>query len=193
MTREDIKKILGEGATEEQISNTLNALHNQTNALNKQISELKANESKYSDYDEIKSQLDAINKEKMTEQERLAKDKEEIAKNLKESRITKNKAKVMSVLAGMDIDEDIIDSIVGEDETISLAKAQKLADKFNNVIADTKKKAEEDLANLNVKPNMTNTNPNADNDKMTFEKFSALSAEEQEAFINEHPDEFENL
>ena len=61
MTREDIKKILGEGATEEQISNVLNALHNQTNALNKQVSELRANESKYSDYDELKSQLDAIN------------------------------------------------------------------------------------------------------------------------------------
>lgn len=193
MTREDIKKILGEGATEEQISNTLNALHNQTNALNKQISELKANESKYSDYEQIKSQLDAINKEKMTEQERIAKDKEETEKNLRESRIIKNKAKVMSVLAGMEIDEDIIDSIVGEDETSSLAKAQKLADKFNNVISDTKKKTEEDMANINVKPNMTNTNPNADNGKMTFEKFGALSAEEQEKFINEHPDEFENL
>ena len=192
MTREDIKKILGEGATEEQISNTLNALHNQTNALNKQISELKANESRYSDYEQIKSQLDAINKEKMTEQERIAKDKEETEKNLRESRIIKNKAKVMSVLAGMDIDEDIIDSIVGEDEVSSLAKAQKLADKFNNVISDTKKKTEEDMANINVKPNMTNINPNAD-DKMTFEKFGALSAEEQEKFINEHPDEFNNL
>ena len=83
MTREDIKKILGEGATEEQISNTLNALHNQTNALNKQISELKANESKYSDYNELKSQLDAINKEKMTEQERIANINAQI-NNLKE-------------------------------------------------------------------------------------------------------------
>lgn len=193
MTREDIKKILGEGATEEQISNTLNALHNQTNALNKQISELKANESKYSDYNELKSQLDAINKEKMTEQERIAKDKEETEKNLRESRIIKNKAKAMQLLAGLDINEEIIDSIVGEDEASSLAKAQLLVDKFNSVVADTQKKTQEELANINVKPNMTNTNPNADNDKMTFEKFSSLSAEEQEAFINEHPEEFNNL
>lgn len=193
MTREDIKKILGEGATEEQISNTLNALHNQTNALNKQISELKANESKYSDYDSLKSQLDAINKEKMTEQERIAKDKEETEKNLKESRIIKNKAKAMQLLAGLDIDEQIIDSIVGEDEASSLAKAQLLVDKFKSVVSDTQKKTQEELANINVKPNMTNTNPNADNDKMTFEKFGALSAEEQEKFINEHPDEFNNL
>lgn len=193
MTREDIKKILGEGATEEQISNTLNALHNQTNALNKQISDLKANESKYSDYEQIKSQLDAINKEKMTEQERIAKDKEETEKNLRESRIIKNKAKAMQLLAGIDIDEQIIDSIVGEDEASSLAKAQLLVDKFKSVVSDTQKKTQEELANINVKPNMTNTNPNADNDKMTFEKFGALSAEEQEKFINEHPDEFNNL
>ena len=33
MTREEVKKILGENATEEQITNTLNALHNQSNAL----------------------------------------------------------------------------------------------------------------------------------------------------------------
>ena len=193
MTREDIKKILGEGATEEQISNTLNALHNQTNALNKQISELKANESKYSDYEQIKSQLDDINKEKMTEQERIAKDKEETEKNLRESRIIKNKAKAMQLLAGIDIDEQIIDSIVGEDEASSLAKAQLLVDKFKSVVSDTQKKTQEELANINVKPNMTNINPNADNDKMTFEKFGALSAEEQEKFINEHPDEFNNL
>ena len=193
MTREDIKKILGEGATEEQISNTLNALHNQTNALNKQISDLKANESKYSDYEQIKSQLDAINKEKMTEQERIAKDKEETEKNLRESRIIKNKAKAMQLLAGIDIDEQIIDSIVGEDEASSLAKAQLLVDKFKSVVSYTQKKTQEELANINVKPNMTNTNPNADNDKMTFEKFGALSAEEQEKFINEHPDEFNNL
>lgn len=193
MTREDIKKILGEGATEEQISNTLNALHNQTNALNKQISDLKAIESKYSDYEQIKSQLDAINKEKMTEQERIAKDKEETEKNLRESRIIKNKAKAMQLLAGIDIDEQIIDSIVGEDEASSLAKAQLLVDKFKSVVSDTQKKTQEELANINVKPNMTNTNPNADNDKMTFEKFGALSAEEQEKFINEHPDEFNNL
>ena len=193
MTRDDIKKILGEGATEEQISNVLNALHNQTNALNKQINEFKANETKYADYDKLKSQLDAIEREKMTEQERLAKEKEETEKNLRESRIIKNKAKAMQLLAGMDIDEEIINSIVGEDEAVSLARAQKLVDKFNSIISDTKKKTEEELANLNVKPNMPNTNPNIDVETMTFEKFSTLSAEEQEKFIEQHPQEFENL
>ena len=192
MNRDEIRKILGENATEEQITNTLNALHNQTNALNKQISDLQATANKYADYDDIKKKLDDINKANMTEQEKMEQDKAEIAKNLAESRIIKNKAKVMSILAGKDIDEDIIDSIVNEDETISIAKAQKLASKFDSIIADTKKKTEEEMLNLNLKPNIPNTNPNT-NDAMTFEKFSNLSAEEQEKFINEHPEEFENL
>ena len=71
MTRDEVKKILGEGATEEQITNTLNALHNQTNALNKQLEDYKAKESKYSDYDDIKKQLEEINKANMSEQEKL--------------------------------------------------------------------------------------------------------------------------
>lgn len=192
MTRDEIKKILGEGATEEQITNTLNALHNQTNALNKQISELQSNISQYSDYNDIKKQLDEINKANMSEQERLNSQKEEIEKNLRESRIIKNKAKVMEILAGKNFDEEIIDSLVGEDEALSLAKAQKLVTNFDNAMADIKKKTEEELANLNVKPNLPNTNPN-DNGAMTWEKFSKLSTEEQNKFAESHPDEFANL
>lgn len=192
MTRDEIKKILGEGATEEQITNTLNALHNQTNALNKQISELQSNINQYSDYNDIKKQLDEINKANMSEQEKLTAQKEEIAKNLRESRIIKNKAKVMEILAGKNFDEEIIDSLVGEDEALSVAKAQKLVSNFESAIADTKKKTEEELANLNVKPNLPNTNPNGEG-AMTWERFSKLSTEEQNKFAESHPDEFANL
>lgn len=192
MTRDDIKKILGEGATEEQITNTLNALHNQTNALKQELESVKATQSKYSDYDEIKKQLEDINKANMSEQEKMKADREEIAKNLRESKLIKNKAKVMEVLAGRDIDEELIDSIVGEDENISVAKAQKLANKLDNLIADTKKKTEEELANLNVKPNLPNTDPNNDG-VMNWEKFSKMSIEEQNKFAEENPEDFANL
>ena len=193
MTRDEVKQILGENATEEQITNTLNALHNKTNALKQENENLKAQNSKYSDYDSIKAQLDTINKNNMTIEEQMKADREEIAKNLRESKLIKNKAKVLEVLAGRDIDDELIDSIVGEDENISIAKAQKLAAKLDSVIEDTKKKTEESLANLNVKPNMSNKDPNANNDKMTWEKFSKLSQEEQNKFANENPEEFENL
>lgn len=192
MTREEVKNILGENATEEQITNTLNALHNQSNALRKEIDSLKAEQNKFSDYEDIKSQLDAINRANMSEQEKLQAQKEEIARNLRESKIIRNKAKVMEILAGKDLDDEIIDSIVGEDESISLSKAQKLATRLDNLIADTRKKTEEDMANLNVKPKVGNSNPN-DDGAMTWEKFSKLSQEEQNKFASEHADEFANL
>lgn len=192
MTRDEVKKILGEGATEEQITNTLNALHNQTNALNKQIEDYKAKESKYSDYDDIKRQLEDINKANMSEQEKLQAQQEEAAKYLHEAKLIRNKAKVMEILAGKGFDEEIIDSIVGEDENLSVAKAQKLVERLDTVIADTKKKTEEELANLNVKPNLTNTNPNSDG-AMNWEKFSKLSQEEQNKFAEENPEEFAKL
>lgn len=192
MTRDEVKKILGENATEEQITNTLNALHNQTNALNKQIEDYKVKESKYSDYDEIKRQLEDINKANMSEQEKLQAQQEEAAKYLHEAKLIRNKAKVMEILAGKGFDEEIIDSIVGEDENLSVAKAQKLVERLDTVIADTKKKTEEELANLNVKPNLSNVNPNNDG-AMNWEKFSKLSQEEQNKFAEENPEEFAKL
>lgn len=192
MTRDEVKKILGENATEEQITNTLNALHNQTNALNKQIEDYKAKESKYSDYDDIKRQLEDINKANMSEQEKLQAQQEEAAKYLHEAKLIRNKAKVMEILAGKGFDEEIIDSIVGEDENLSVAKAQKLVERLDTVIADTKKKTEEELANLNVKPNLSNVNPNNDG-AMNWEKFSKLSQEEQNKFAEENPEEFAKL
>lgn len=192
MTRDDIKKILGEGATEEQITNTLNALHNQTNALKQELESVKATQSKYSDYDDIKKQLDDINKANLTREEQMALKEKEIEEKLRSAKLTSSKAKVMEVLAGRDIDDELIDSIVGEDEAISIAKAQKLATKLDNLIADTKKKTEEELANLNVKPNLPNTDPNNDG-VMSWEKYTKLSVEEQNKFATEHPDEFANL
>ena len=45
--------------------------------------------------------------------------------------------------------------------------------------------------NTDLKPSISNVNQNED--VMTIDKFSNLSAEEQEKFINEHPEEFEKL
>ena len=128
----------------------------------------------------------------MSEQEKLQAQQKEAEKYLHEAKLIRNKAKVMEVLAGKGFDEEIIDSIVGEDENLSVAKAQKLVERLDTVIADTKKKTEEELANLNVKPNLTNTNPNSDG-AMNWEKFSKLSQEEQNKFAEENPEEFAKL
>ena len=128
----------------------------------------------------------------MSEQEKLQAQQEEAAKYLHEAKLIRNKAKVMEILAGKGFDEEIIDSIVGEDENLSVAKAQKLVERLDTVIADTKKKTEEELANLNVKPNLSNVNPNNDG-AMNWEKFSKLSQEEQNKFAEENPEEFAKL
>lgn len=192
MTRDDIKKILGEGATEEQITNTLNALHNQTNALKKELEDVKANQNKYSDYDAIKKQLDDINKANLSREEQLALKEKEAEERLRNAKITENTAKVKETLAGLDIGDDVIGKIVSEDLDSSVKLAQALVDKFNLVIDNTKKKTEEELANLNVKPGLSNTDPNNDG-QMTWEKFSKMSQEEQNKFAEEKPEEFANL
>ena len=193
ISREEIKKKLGESATDEQISAMLDLLHTSEKNLKDEKNNLQTQLDKLSDYDEMKQKLAEIENEKLTEQERLQKEKEEIAKNLKESRLVKNKAKVMTVLAGLDIDEELVDSLVSEDENVSINKANKLKTKIETLSQEVEKKTKENLTQLNIKPNVNEKNLDNNNGAMTFEKFRSLSQEEQNKFANEHPEEFEKL
>ena len=193
ISREEIKKKLGENATDEQISAMLDLLHTSEKNLKDEKNNLQTQLDKLSDYDEMKQKLAEIENEKLTEQERLQKEKEEIAKNLKESRLVKNKAKVMTVLAGLDIDEESVDSLVSEDENVSINKANKLKTKIETLSQEVEKKTKENLTQLNIKPNVNEKNLDNNNGAMTFEKFRSLSQEEQNKFANEHPEEFEKL
>ena len=196
MKRDDIKQILGEEASEEQITNLLNAFHNSNNEQKKEYDELKAKfdtiSTKVSDYEEIKHQLDEINKANMTEQEKLEEQKKEIANNLAKSRVIVNTAKAKDVLAGLNVDDKIIEKLVGEDEQETLNSVNALKTLLENQKATVEKQTRESLANIDLTPTMTNVNQ-AEDSVMTFEKFSQLSADEQEKFINEHPQEFQNL
>ena len=193
ISREEIKKKLGETATDEQISAMLDLLHTSEKNLKDEKNNLQTQLDKLSDYDEMKQKLAEIENEKLTEQERLQKEKEEIAKNLKESRLVKNKAKVMTVLAGLDIDEELVDSLVSEDENVSINKANKLKTKIETLSSEVEKRTKENLTQLNIKPNVNEKNLDNNNGAMTFEKFRSLSQEEQNKFANEHPEEFEKL
>lgn len=193
ISREEIKKKLGESATDEQISAMLDLLHTSEKNLKDEKNNLQTQLDKLSDYDEMKQKLAEIENEKLTEQERLQKEKEEIAKNLKESRLVKNKAKVMTVLAGLDIDEELVDSLVSEDENVSINKANKLKTKIETLSSEVEKKTKENLTQLNIKPNVNEKNLDNNNGTMTFDKFRTLSQEEQNKFANEHPEEFEKL
>lgn len=196
MNREEARKILGEGATEEQITNLLNNWHIQESAkvkeLETQVNNLSQENSKYSDYDAIKSKLEEINKANMTEQEKLEQMKKETETNLKNSRIIVNTAKAKEILAGLDLDDDLIKLVVSDDETRTIDSANKLKAKFDSQKDIIAKQTKETLMSADLKPSISNVNPNGDS-VMTLEKFSNLPVEEQNKWIEEHPQEFQNL
>ena len=191
MNRDKARMILGEGATEEQITNLLNEFHNNEKAKNAEIASLNDKLSKVGDYDELKAKLDAIEKANMSEQERLAEEKKQIEANLRNSKMIYNTAKAKEILAGEIVDEELLKRLVTEDEATTIANATLFKQTLSNLKESVEKQTRESLATADLKPGITNVTQNED--KMTFDKFSKLSAEEQNKFINEHPEEFENL
>ena len=195
MDREKARKILGENATEEQVTNLLNSWHIEETAkvkeLENQLNGLKEQNSKYSDYDEIKSKLDEINKANMSEQEKLEAQKKEIETNLKNSRIIVNTAKAKEILAGLDLDDDIISLVVSDDEAKTISSANKLKAKFDMQKENVAKQTKESLANVDLTPTITNVNQNEN--IMSFDKFNSLSADEQNKWLEENPNGLETL
>lgn len=185
------EELLAKGYTEEQVTDLLNMYHSQNTEISNLKKEQKEKEELEKQYATLQKEMDDINKAKLTEQEKLELAKQEAEKNLKESRKIYNKAKVKEILAGYDIEDDIINSFVTEDENASINGANLFKTRLDTIIADTTKKVQDSIASIDVRPAASN-NPNQDA-AMTFEKFSQLSAEEQEKFINEHPQEFQNL
>ena len=197
MNREIARKILGEGATEEQITNLLNNYHVEESAkvkeLESKLTNLSEQNSKYSDYDEIKAKLDEINKASMTEQEKLEQMKKETETNLKNSRIIVNTAKAKEILAGLNLDDDLVSLVVSDDAEKTIASANKLKAKFDSQKELIAKETKESLINVDLKPDLSNVSQNNDGVIDSFEKFGKLSATEQEKWINEHPEEFSKL
>ena len=191
MTRDELKGIIGEGATEEQVSSILNAFHSDIEAKEKEISSLNSKLQKQNDYDAIKNELEEIHKANMSEQEKLEEQKKEIAKNLHDSKIIVNTAKAKEILAGLTLSDDIISSLVRDDEEATITNATNLKTQIESLKQETDKKVREELANIDLKPSISNVPQ--DGGAMTWDKFEGMSLEEQNKFAEEHPDEFANL
>ncbi len=195
MNREKAREILGENATEEQITNLLNQWHldesSKIKDLENKVTNLTEQNNKYSDYDTIKKQLDDINKANMTEQEKLEQMKKEVEQNLKNSRIIVNTAKAKDILVGLDLDDDIISMLVSDDESKTINNANKLKAKFESQKEIVAKKTKEDLVTMNVQPTISNVPQTSET--MNFERFSKMSAEEQNQWLLENPNGLENL
>ena len=195
MNRDEAKKILGENATEEQITNFLNNYHLNENAkvkeLQDQLDALKSENSKYSDYDTIKTKLNQIEQANMTEQQKIDQMRKETENNLRESRIIVNTAKAKEILAGENIDEKLIASLVDDNLENTIAKATMFKQTLTNLKDSVAKQTKESLVNADLKPTIPNVNPN--NDVMTLDKFGNMSAEEQNKWLQENPNGLENL
>lgn len=192
MNREEIKKILGENASEEMVSNLLNSFHNAEKDNSEKITQLQNQLNSYSDYEEMKTKVSQYENEKLTETEKIQKMRAEAEENLRYSRITKNKAKVMTILSSLEIDEDIIDSIVSEDETKSINNANKILNRINTIKENVKQQTEANLVNLDLTPTTSNINPN-DKDIMTSEKFNKMSMLEQKQWKDSNPEMYSEL
>ena len=195
MNRDEAKKILGENATEEQITNFLNNYHLNENAkvkeLQDQLDALKNENSKYSDYDTIKTKLNQIEQANMTEQQKIDQMRKETENNLRESRIIVNTAKAKEILAGENIDEKLIASLVDDNLENTIAKATMFKQTLTNLKDSVAKQTKESLVNADLKPTIPNVNPNEN--VMTLDKFGNMSAEEQNKWLQENPNGLENL
>ena len=179
------------GFSEEQTTDILNEFH----GLNQEIERLKkevasSNETK-AKADELQKQIDEINKAKMTEQEKIDANLKESEELKRKAQIALNTANAKTILAGYDVDDEIIASIVSGDEQSAINKANLLKSKFDTLKDNTSKQVREELSNLSAKPNPSNV-PNQD-DTMTKEKFSKMTMTEQKLWKDEHLDEYHEM
>ena len=195
MNRDEARKILGESATEEQITNLLNNYHvqesNKVKELERQLNEQKEVNNKYSDYDAIKKQLDDINKANMTREEQIALMEKTAKENLSKSNIILNTTKAKEILVGLELDDETISMLVSDDAEKTINNATKLKASIDAMKENVAKQTKESLANADLKPTISNVNQGEEG--MTFDKFRTLSVDEQNKFAEEHPEEFENL
>lgn len=181
------EELLEKGYTEEQVTDILNTYH-QLNAETKKANDEAAHIKEQAVA--LQKQLDDIKKANMSEQEKYEQMKKETELNLANSKKIYNKAKVKEILAGYDIEDDIINSFVSEDENSSINGANLFKARLDTIIANTTKKVEEKISNIDVKPNPTNIPQDTG---MSKEKLSKMTMTEQLEFKRANPEAYENL
>ena len=182
------EELLAKGYTEEQVTDILNTFH----GINKENETLKSQlQSSKGSNEELQKQLDAINEANLTEQQKLEKEKAESEKYLANAKRIYNTAKAKDILAGLDVDDTLINSLVSDDENTTISNANLLKTKLEAVKDLAIKKTREEIANLNVKP--TPTNIPQESDVMTAEKFNKMSMTDQMMWKRENAEEYNNL
>lgn len=188
MTRDEAKAILGEGATEIQISNLLDKFHESRKAIEDENKSLKDKLNSQSDYTSIKSQLDEINKSKMTEQELIANKNKEADERLSKANKMLNAAQAKTILSGYGLSEEAINQFVTDDEQTTINNANLIKSQLDTYKETITKAVKAEIANIDVKPNPSNI-PQGE-DIMTKEKFDKLPMSEQKQFKDANIDKY---
>lgn len=188
MTRDNAREILGEGASEEQITNFLNKVHQLEKTKNDEIARLQAENDKRKDYDELKTKLSDIEKANLTREEQIALMESTAKENLAKSNKILNTTKAKEILAGLDLDDDTVAMLVTEDEATTIANANRLKAKFDLLKDNVEKQTKETLMNTNLKPSMSNVEQSEG--IMTKDKFDKMTFAEQKAWKDNNLDKY---
>lgn len=194
MTREEARELLGENATNEQIQALLDKVHDNNETYKKQLKEaqdkatqLEKQVNKYSDYDDIKKQLDDINKANMTKEEQLTEREKEILKKEQETNRRDNRSIVKEIVAGLNISDEVIESLISESADVSKKNAENLVAQINAIKEATIKETKENLLNVDVQPDTK------DSVQKTTKKWNEMTYEEKLELKRSNPQEYETI
>lgn len=190
------EELVAKGYTDEQVSELLDLFHANSSNITKEnerlTAELDVAKNKIAGLTQIESEYNTFKQSQLTEQEKTALKEKEINENLAKSRIILNSAKAREIFSEIGgIDENVLKSIVTDNEETTVANANALLSQIKNIKEQTVNKTKEELSKIDITPTPSN-NLEAET-KMTWENFDKLSSEEQNKFAMEHPDEFANL
>lgn len=196
LKREDF---LEKGYSEEQITDLLNMFHNdRQNDLTEMENLKKTNNEISQKFNNVNGELQKIKNANLTEQEKIEKMLKEAQEtveraNAKEKSANKvyNKAKAKEILAEYNLDDGLIDTLVTDDEALTLKNVNDWKKAIDNMNQNIIKKTKEEISNIDVRPNPTNVVQQPDG--MTQEKFDKMTLTERKLLKDNDPETYEQF
>jgi hypothetical protein len=199
MNRNELKELLGEGAGDDVVTALLDKFHAEQNELKSKVSSLTDENSSLktekADLIGYKSKYEEAEKAKLSDAEKIELERKEMAEMKRQlvRQTNANEAKSILTETGLSADDvnALVESIVKESKDDTIKAAQLLANQFKAVKENTAKTTREELATVDVKPNLSNVPSGSE--KMDWEKFSKMSQKEQAEYMANNKEEFLNL
>lgn len=196
LKREDL---LQKGYSEEQISDLLNLFHTDRQSDLAKMTALETEKNEISSkFQAVNSELQQMKNANLSEQEMIdqklkeAEEKVRLAsEKQKDANKIYNKAKVKEILAEYNLNDELIDTLVTDDEVTTLKNANNWKSAIESMNESVTKKVKEQITNKDVRPTQTNV-PQGE-DIMTKDKLLKMSLTELKMWKNENHDKYEEL